>query len=332
METVAPTPDDMQGGADLGADPNADPAAMGGDDTDVGADPNVDGLDNEPGGDDQVAPHSAFMGGEDSQHPASDQMLTQDDTYVSPEEQQAYDDFVTRALLFMNDPRIPAGKNGKPDNTRKAPRDVIIDHLNIKGMPADVAVGRTTAQICWLIFSNALHNGVHYPPDVLYHGSDEVMSHVYEIGVQSGAIKNPPPPDSPEEQHLLGMAKMYATEFFGDNVINAGLDNQDEARQFYLQQIKREADSGAMENWNPGDQMSPAQLNDFLARSSQGKASLASMRAKPPSSISDYQSRGSPSLSAAIQQQQQAPPPDQGAAGQQGGGGDFMSDEEAQQQ
>lgn len=311
--------------SDGGGDPNADPGmaapGAGGSDQqfmDAGATeaPIVDHPDEVVG----AAQHDSFMGGVDSQHPVSGQMLTEDDTQVSPQEQHAYDDFVTRALLFISDPRKPAGKNGKPNEEGKAPRDTIIDHLNVKGMPTDVAVGRTTAQVAWLLFSNAKHQGVDYPPDVLYHGADEIMSHVYEIGVKSGAIKNPPAPDSPEEQKLLGMAKLYACQFFGNNVIDSGLNNQDEARAYYHEQMKREADSGALDNWHPGDQMNPTQLTSFLDRAATGKASLASMRAQPPSSISDFQGRGTPSLippggaqqqQASAPDQQQAPPPDQ---------------------
>lgn len=297
-----------------GGDPSADPSAGG--DFMPPQQQAAPEFDNATVG---AADHGATMGGQDSQHPVSGQMLTEDDTAVSPAEQKYYDDFVTRALMFMNDPRKPLGKNGKENSDGKAPRDVIIDHLNVRGMSADAAVGRTTAQIAWLIFANAKHNGVDYPPDVLYHGADEIMSHVYEIGVQSGAIKNPPPPDSPEEQKLLGMAKMYACQFFGNNVIDSGLNDQQANRQYYLQQMQREADTGGLDNWEPNQNMSPEQLTNFMAKASQGNAALASMRTGAPSSISDFQKRGTPSLMPAgggAQQQQpppQEPPPQQGA-------------------
>lgn len=293
------------------ADPSADPSAGGGDFISAGAAPEVD--------DAQVAgaQHGAAMAGVDATHPVSGEMLTTDDSAVSPDEQHAYDDLVTRCLLFINDPRKPAGKGGQPNEQAKAPRDVIIDHLNVKGMPADVAVGRTTAQVIWLMFSNAKHQGVDYPPDVLYHGADEVMSHIYEIGVKSGAIKNPPPPDSPEEQKLLGMAKMYATQFFGNNVIDAGMNNQDEARAYYQSQMQREADTGALENWSPSDSMTPEQLTGFLARASQGKAALADQRYRVPTNIQDFRSRGAPTLmppGGPNASQPAQPPPDQGEA------------------
>lgn len=325
--------------ADDGADPSADPSAAG--DPSQGAPPPTQGgfmdgadddagapLNTDTGGDVDLSQvqHGASMGGNDSQFPGSDTMLTQDETAVSPDEQKAYDDFVSRALLFMNDTRKPLGKDRKPDQNQKSPADVIIDHLNIKGMPADQAVGRTTAQICWLIYTNAMHQKLTYPPDVVYHGADEVMSHVYEIGVRSGAIKNPPPPDSPQEQKLLGMAKMYATQFFGNNVIDAGLNDQKGAQDFYMQQMKREADTGSYEKWSPSDTMSPDQLSGFMARAASGKGALATMRAKPPSTIRDFQGRGTPSLvppggspqpQAAAPDQGGAPPPDdQGDTGE----------------
>jgi hypothetical protein len=302
----------VSGEAQAAADPGGDFMAGGG--ADPTASPGTEYSDEEVA----AADHSgAVTAGPSGQHQTSGVMESADETEVSQQEQHAYDDFVTRALLFINDPRKPAGKDGKPNEDGKAPRDVIIDHLNVTGMKADQAVGRTTAQVAWLLFTNAKHQGVDYPPDVLYHGADEIMSHVYEIGVRSGAIKNPPPADSPQEQKLLGMAKLYACQYFGNNVIDSGLNNQDEARQFYMQQLQREADSGALEHWNPSDQISPNQLSDFLSRAAQGKAALASGRYKPPSSISDFQSRGHPRLvpqggAPGGAPQQQAPPPDQG--------------------
>lgn len=308
--------------------PVADPGTGGG---------FMDSMEASPDNTDEGAPdvdlsqvqHGASMGGNDSQFPSSDTMLTQDETQVAPEEQKAYDDFVSRSLLFISDTRKPLGKNKQPDQNQKSPADVIIDHLNIKGMPADQAIGRTTAQVCWLIYTNAMHQNVTYPPDVVYHGADEVMSHVYEIGVRSGAIKNPPPPDSPEEQKLLGMAKMYATQFFGNNVLDAGLNDQKGAQQFYMEQMKREADTGAYENWSPSDTMSPDQLSGFMSRAAQGKGALASMRKGAPSSISDFQGRGTPSL-VPRGGAPQAPPPDQGAPPPDQGG-DTGGAEEAQQ-
>jgi hypothetical protein len=320
----------MDDGADPGAaDPGTQAAAPSADPSDPSADPTQGGFmqdGNDPAGDDANlagVQHGASMGGADSQHPGSDAMLSQDDTQVSPDEQRAYDDFVTRALLFISDTRKPLGKNRQPNTSAKAPADIIIDHLNVKGLPADQAVGRTTAQVCWLIFTNAKHQNVDYPPDVLYHGADEVMSHIYEIGVRSGAIKNPPPPNSPQEQKLLGMAKMYACQYFGNNVIDSGMNDQDAARAFYQQQIKREADTGGLDNWSPHQVMSPTQLTNYMARAAQGKGSLASMRKGAPSTIQDFKSQGHPSIvpPGGAPQPPQAAPADDGS-GQDDGSGD----------
>lgn len=238
----------------------------------------------------------ATMAGASAEHPVTGTLATTDASQVSPDEQRMYDDFVTRCMLFMNDPRKPIGKTGKPNEEAKSPRDVIIDHLNIAGMKSYDAVGRTAAQICWLIYTNGLRNNVRYPPDVVFHAADEVLWAVYTLGVQAGVIKNPPAPDSKEESELVGRAKFSAAQYFGQNTIDAGLNDQQANREYYMQQMKREADSGQYEQWDPRQQFSPQQLTDFLARASSGKAALAAQTQRAPTSISDFQKAGAPSF------------------------------------
>lgn len=289
-------------------DPQAeDPQAMP---VDAAAQPDA-GADtlSEPAGDDQPvmasdAPSGFMPGSTDgtemvgsaAEHPVTGTLAATDATQVTPDEQRMYDDFATRCMLFMNDPRKPIGKDGKPNEEQKSPRDVIIDHLNIAGMKSYDAVGRTAAQICWLIYTNGLRNKVKYSPDVVFHAADEVLWAVYELGIQARVIKNPPAPDSKEEAELVGRAKFSAAQFFGQNTIDAGLNDKEANAQYYMQQMKREAASGQYDQWDPRQQFSPQQLTDFLARASSGKASLSSQVVKPPSSIADFQKAGAPSF------------------------------------
>lgn len=275
-------PDQTQDpGAGMGQDPNAGAQAP--------SDPG-----SFTGGQQFIPSGNAQMGGDLSNHPISDQPATTDDQQVSPEEQKQYDDFVTRAKLFINDPRVPKGAKGSPQPNGKAPRDVIIDHLNIKGMSAADAVGRTTAQVAWILYTAAKRGGMPYSPDVLYHGADEIMSDLYQIGVHSGVIKNPPPEGSPEEEHLLGLAKLSAAKFFGQNLIDTGQANQKEAQQYYLEQIQREGDSGGLDQWDPSKQFTPDQLSGFMNRAAAGK--LPPQTTSAPTSISDFAAQGHPQL------------------------------------
>lgn len=246
-----------------------------------------------------VGPSGAQTGGIMSQNAVTQTPINQDDTQVTPEEQKQYDDFVTRGLLFINDPRVPLGKTGHPQPNGKAPRDVIISHLNaVDGQAAEEAVGRTAAQVITIITNNAKSQGFPYPPDVIFHGANEILDALYKIGVASGVIKNMPPAGSPEEDKIMSASKVYAAQYFGQNIINSGQDTpefQDQNKKYVLDQIQREGESGALDNWNPSQNVSPEKLTQFIHRAAIGKAQFP-RPAGPPTTIADYAARGHPQL------------------------------------
>lgn len=249
------------------------------------------------GGQDFI-PSDASTGGLMSQNPQTQTPINQDDSQVTPEEQKQYDDFVTRAKLFINDPREPLNSKGAKQPNGKAPRDVIIDHLNsIDGASAAQAVGRTAAQVVTLITNNATQQGHPYDPDVVLHGSDEIISDLYQIGVAAGVIKNPPPADSDQEAHLLSLAKMYGAQFFGQNMIDSGQNTpalRQQAHQYVMDQMQREAQSGALEKWSPAYQLTPDKLTSFIHRAAIGQAAV--QKPGPPTTIDDFAARGHPQL------------------------------------
>jgi hypothetical protein len=239
-------------------------------------------------------PTKSQMGGELAEHPQSEIPTAQDETEVSPEEQDEYDDFVTRAKLFINDPRKPLNSKGNPVPNAKAPRDVILDHLNLPGENAADSVGRTTAQVAWLLYMNGKSQGHPYSPDVLYHGADEIMSDLYQIATAANLIKDAPAPDSPEEEHLLGLAKLAACKHFGQNLIDSGQANSSEAQEYYLAQIDREGKSGELDKWDPSTTFTPAQLQDFMRRSAEGDVQA---KGRPmPRTPADFAALGHPQV------------------------------------
>jgi len=264
-------------------------------------------------------PTSATTGGNLSQNPQTETAEGIDDSTVSPAEQDQYDDFVTRARQFINDPAVPKSPKGGALPNAKAPRDIIIEHLNAVGQNAAEAVGRTTAQVAWIIYQNAKMQDHAYSPDVLYHGADEIMSDLYQIGVKAKVIKNPPPDGSVEEEHLLGLAKLAAVKFFGQNMIDSGQANSEEAQKYYLEQIKREGDSGGLDDWDPSQQFTPQQLQAYMQKAAAGELKAP---ARPTSnSTADFADRGHPRMvqpdgaaPPAGAAPATAPPPDQAAA------------------
>lgn len=263
-------------------------------------------------------PTQAQTGGALSQNAQTTTPEGQDDSQVSPEEQNQYDDFVTRCRLFINDKRVPLNSKGSPVPNGKSPRDVMIDHLNLPGESAADSVGRTTGQVAWIISQNAKLQGYPYSPDAIYHGADEIMSDLYQIGVKAKVIKNPPPENSPEEEHLLGLAKLSAVKYYGQNLLDTGQANSQEAQQYYLDQIKREGDSGELDKWDPSQQFTPAQVQDYMRKAAAGELK-AKGRPFPKTSSDFSQMMGHPQLvppdqGAAPPDQGAAPPPDQGAA------------------
>lgn len=269
-------------------------------------------------------PPTATMVGRGGENPMSGDVPAQQASsqQVTPEEQKQYDDFVSRCLLFLNDPRLPMA-NGKPVPNRQAPRDAIISLMNADKNDAADAVGRATALVCRLIYSNAKQKGVDYSPDVIYHGADEVMSQLYQIATAARIIKNPPPDGSPQEQSLLGKAKLDATKYFGQWMIDTGQDDdqtKQQAQQYYLGQIQREGQSGELDRWNPAEQFTPGQLNDFLAKAASGQGALNDGTRTVPRTPDDFKALGMPSMMDAGMGQQGGPqqvPGGQTAPGQQ---------------
>lgn len=175
----------------------------------------------------------------------------EDTEYVTNDEQAKYNDFVSRALLYMSDNK-PRGK-GVPSG-----RQAVMQQLNNVRQGTAEAIGRTTATIAFMIHNNGKRQGVEYSPDVLFHGATEVTAAVYFMGAVAGIFKDMPQIDpntlfkdyefSDEEGEVLEVAKMHAVDHFGRLMQQAGQitpEQKQEAIAYWKEQIDKEAEAGA---------------------------------------------------------------------------------------
>jgi hypothetical protein len=83
-------------------------------------------------------------------------------------------------------------------------------------------------------------------------------------------------------------------KYFGQNMIDSGQANSQEAQQYYLEQIKREGDSGALDNWDPSQQFTAEQLQAYLRKSAEGDLQVP--KRPVASSTADFAGMGHPQL------------------------------------
>ncbi len=215
---------------------------------------------------------SATTAGPKAVQPVSGAIGPVDETAVSPEEQEQYEDFVSRAIHFVNDTRVP-------QKGARSPADAVLERMNQRGLTVPEALGGTTADVVFMIHNNAKRQGVEYEADVLWHGADEIMSQLLDLGRASGVFPKLPPENSEEEQKLLGAAKAEAAKAFGEKLIATGQAPQAEAQAFMQEQMQREADSGELDDWDPLSSVSPDALTQALKRAQGGGAEAPDMMA-----------------------------------------------------
>lgn len=196
----------------------------------------------------------------------------------TPEEQAQYDDLVTRALMFISDTRHPADKKSVPEEKKKeakkslkAPRDAVIDAMNVKNLPVEEAIGYTASNVLWNITNNAKRQGTNYEGPVVMAAGEEVIGALYELGKAAKIWDGLPKSDSQEEQQLLGKAYMEGARYFGMRMKDTGQleEHQGEALQEMKQQIDREAQEGGLDNIDPAQEMGP-ELVDLVQRAASG--------------------------------------------------------------
>ena len=97
-----------------------------------------------------------------------------EDSTVSPEEQQQYDQFVTNGMSMAYDEEM------MPDLLRSIEGD---------GDPAE-GLGNTVAMIVLRLEDSAKESGVEISGDVMYHGAVELVEQLAEFGEEAGILEN----------------------------------------------------------------------------------------------------------------------------------------------
>lgn len=202
------------------------------------------------------------------------------------EEQQQYDDFVTRAIALISD-------NRKPEGGGKSPSEATIDMMNNSSFTVPEALAEGAANTVMLLHNVAKRANKSYTPDVIFHGADEVIAGLYLLGSAAGIFKDAPAHDwaskqdeeqtpeavldpgqamaeapggqeveheegnpseadfTDEEYMLLGEAKILATENFGRKLQESGQlteKEMGEAQDFWKSQIEKEVQSGQVDD------------------------------------------------------------------------------------
>ena len=199
-----------------------------------------------------------------------DQQENPDSELVTADEQEQYDDFVSRCRLFICDPR-------KPSPNQPSPTQSVMTMLNDPRKSVPEAIGGTAAYVAFLIHNNAKRNNRTYTPDVMFHGADELVSDLYVLGNVARIFKGVPPLNlqglqgghyefSEEEGKILDKSKIQAVLEFGKKMEQSGQITEaerEDARDFWKTQIEREINSGQVGD-NILNRMDPNKLKQAM--------------------------------------------------------------------
>jgi len=159
-----------------------------------------------------------------------------DEESVSPEEQEFYDTYMTKALQFIHGP--------------KSSRQVL-KHLNQKDMSVTEAVGRTTAMIAKNIVQSAQIAGQKVNPDAVFGASQEVVEELLELGSRAGIFPIDWPTEdadnlSPEQEKMAQDSLAYAAQVYGNELLKSdeGAAVSKDAQNEVLRQVQNETKAG----------------------------------------------------------------------------------------
>jgi len=107
----------------------------------------------------------------------------------------------------------------------------------------------TAGLLMFQMITMAKRQKVEYAPDVIREVGMDLVHELYMIADKSGAIKDLPEDGSQGYEAIIGHAVAEATKHYGEQSIQTGQTNQQEHMNELQHQMKREADSGELDNW-----------------------------------------------------------------------------------
>lgn len=164
--------------------------------------------------------------------PAEQTADSGDETAVSPEEQDQYDQIVAKVGQFL--------WNNKQGQKK------VISQLNQSGREFYENVGQAAYQMVKAETNKAKNAGVNVSADAAFHAAaDSVVPWLFELAEAAKIVKFGAPE---QEEQQKQMALMEAVRLHGEEMLkgpDAGKHSA-EAQDFYAHQVAKEADQGAL--------------------------------------------------------------------------------------
>ncbi len=184
--------------------------------------------------------------------------LAEADEDAGPEEQAQYEDVFKRVMAMVHDTREPEGGG-------KSMADSIIKKISNPEFPSYANIGGTAGELMRLFHNNAKRQGVEFPGDVLMNVGMDLITELMDIARVTGAVKDLPAEESPEEAEFARLATLEASRIFGEYMLETGQADTPQAQEDYQEQMEREATSGALDDWDMKE-MDPEQLQAAVAQ------------------------------------------------------------------
>jgi hypothetical protein len=199
---------------------------------------------------------------------------------ATPDMQAEYYQVVTRFLLMLHDPRQSKG-DPKTGKKLPSPMDAAIMQMNNRKLSVPQAVGRTTAQLLFILHNSVKVQKAKVNPNVWFRAADECVIATYLLGHARGIWEGVPKykpfrphtqpgkkyPFDDVEKKLILQAKIEAVRWFGNLMQKSGQISpamQQKAQQYWDSQIKQEIASGKVTDDHVAQMMKDPKVQQSL--------------------------------------------------------------------